>query len=277
MAPPAPEVSRGRFGLRLLSAVAIAVPAFAAIHFGFPFFDLLVATAGAVMAWEWVSMCRQGRFDPVAGWPLVFGTLAVVALGAMGEHVLALIAVAFSALLAYGMALSSRRENAGLIGLGAIYVTLPCMAISWLRYEPDNGREIVIWIVATVVATDIGAYIVGRAVGGPRLAPRISPKKTWAGLIGGIACAAMMGVAAALLLGLPQIVRLGGISAALAVVAQGGDLLESAAKRHFGVKDMGSIIPGHGGVFDRVDGLIAAVVAIWAVDLAWGGDGLPWR
>lgn len=277
MAPPADEASLGRFGRRLVSAVAVAVPAFAAIHFGFPYFDLLVAAAGAAMAWEWVSLCRQGRFDPVAGGPLLLGTLVVVGLGAMGERLGALIAVAFTAFLSYGMALIDRRGNAALIGLGAVYVALPCIAISWLRYEPDNGREIVLWVVATVAATDIGAYIVGRAIGGPRLAPRISPKKTWAGLIGGIACAAMMGAAAAVFLDMPQIARLGGISAALAVVAQGGDLLESAAKRHFGVKDMSSLIPGHGGVFDRVDGLIAAVVAVWVVDLAWGGDGLPWR
>jgi phosphatidate cytidylyltransferase len=118
--------------------------------------------------------------------------------------------------------------------------------------------------------------VVGRTLGGPRLAPRISPGKTWAGLIGGTACAAAVALVAARLTGASGALLVAA-SAALAVVAQIGDLAESMAKRHFGVKDSSGLIPGHGGLLDRLDGLIAAAMAAAVLTVAVGETPLAWR
>lgn len=148
-------------------------------------------------------------------------------------------------------------------------------ALLWLRHQPAHGRETILWVLACIWATDIGAYFVGRAAGGAKLAPRISPGKTWAGLVGGMAWAAVASAAAGYAFGLGETVPLAVIGAALAVVGQAGDLLESAAKRRAGVKDSGHLIPGHGGLLDRIDGLMAVLVAVGVVRLL-AGAGWPW-
>lgn len=149
------------------------------------------------------------------------------------------------------------------------------VALLWLRHQPEAGRETIIWLLVCVWATDIGAYFVGRAAGGAKLAPRISPGKTWSGLIGGMVTAALLSAATGALFGMGEPISLAVIGAALAIVAQAGDLTESAAKRSAGVKDSGRLIPGHGGLLDRVDGLIAVLVAVGLVRLAVG-PGWPW-
>lgn len=159
--------------------------------------------------------------------------------------------------------------------LGIAYSLAAVLALLWLRHQPADGRETIVWIVAVIWATDIGGYVVGRAAGGAKLAPRISPGKTWSGLFGGMAWAAMASAACAWAFGLGHTVTLALIGAALAVVGQVGDLLESAAKRQAGVKDSGSLIPGHGGLLDRVDGLMAVLVVVAAVRLLAGGT-WPW-
>jgi phosphatidate cytidylyltransferase len=131
-------------------------------------------------------------------------------------------------------------------------------------------------MVAAVAATDIGAYAAGRALGGARLLPRVSPNKTWAGLFGGVTCAVLVGGAAGILLGLPRLWPLALASAAVALVAQTGDLFESRVKRQFGVKDAGGIIPGHGGLLDRVDGHLAAALAVAGVTWIGGSSILTW-
>jgi phosphatidate cytidylyltransferase len=148
-------------------------------------------------------------------------------------------------------------------------------ALLWLRHQPAHGRETILWVLACIWATDIGAYFVGRAAGGAKLAPRISPGKTWAGLVGGMAWAAVASAAAGYAFGLGETVPLAVIGAALAIVGQAGDLLESAAKRRAGVKDSGHLIPGHGGLLDRIDGLMAVLVAVGVVRLL-AGAGWPW-
>lgn len=149
------------------------------------------------------------------------------------------------------------------------------VALLWLRHQPVHGRETIVWLLACIWATDIGAYFVGRAAGGAKLAPSISPGKTWSGLVGGMAWAAVASAAVGYVFGLGETISLAVVGAVLAVVGQGGDLLESAAKRRAGVKDSGRLIPGHGGLLDRIDGLIAVLVAVGAARLV-AGPGWPW-
>lgn len=149
------------------------------------------------------------------------------------------------------------------------------LALLWLRHQPAFGRETILWVLICIWATDIGAYFVGRTAGGAKLAPRISPGKTWSGLIGGMAWAAVASAVTGYAFGLGETVHLALAGAALAVVGQAGDLLESAAKRRAGVKDSGRLIPGHGGLLDRIDGLMAVLVAV-AVARLVAGTSWPW-
>lgn len=244
---------------RVLSAVVLAPLVLLAIWFGGLWLAGLVVLAGGLMGWEWARLCNGGRFE-LSGM-IAVATLAVIAPAfilappATAPAVLGVGATMGAALAAGG----GSRHDAWL-PLGIVYIGFACLALLWLRSVPADGRDLVFWLLAVVWATDTGAYFAGRAIGGPRLAPRISPNKTWAGLIGGALAAGLVGVAAAGLLGRgATLLVIGGM--VLAVVAQGGDLLESWCKRRFGVKDSSHIIPGHGGILDRVDGLLAALLA----------------
>jgi phosphatidate cytidylyltransferase len=159
--------------------------------------------------------------------------------------------------------------------LAVLYALAAIVALLWLRHQPALGRETIVWLVLCIWATDTGAYVVGQAAGGAKLAPRISPSKTWSGLVGGMAWAAVASAAVGYAFGLGETIPLAMIGAGLAVVGQIGDLLESAAKRGAGVKDSGTLIPGHGGLLDRVDGLVAVLVVVALVRLEVGG-GWPW-
>ena len=146
--------------------------------------------------------------------------------------------------------------------IGVFYVGVPCASLIWMRNlsfpdAPNGGIALVVFVILIVVATDIGAYFTGRRVGGPKLAPRISPSKTWAGLGGGIVCAAIAGAIGSVFSPYPPSAFAGlDLGILLALIAQGGDLFESWLKRRVGVKDSGTLIPGHGGLLDRVDGMI---------------------
>ena len=154
------------------------------------------------------------------------------------------------------------------LALGSLWVALPCVMLLWLARAEGGGRTVLLWIFAVVWATDTGAYAFGRWLGGPRLAPRWSPRKTWAGLVGGALCAALAGWGTARVLGLSPTPPVALVSAGLAIVGQFGDLAESVAKRRFGVKDSSGLIPGHGGLLDRVDSLLfAAPVFLYTLDL----------
>ena len=140
-----------------------------------------------------------------------------------------------------------------LLALGILYIAPAVVALIWLRSQP-NGYWWVLLLAAVVWGGDVGAYLIGRLVGGPRLAPTISPGKTWSGAVGGTLVAVLCGVAI-----WPERLALVAPSALLlSLVAQAGDLLESAFKRRFGVKDSGRLIPGHGGLLDRLDGVLTS-------------------
>jgi len=162
---------------------------------------------------------------------------------------------------------------AGGIGYAAVLLFAPLI----LRRDAALGFVAIAFLFAIVWATDIAAYFAGRAIGGPRLWPAVSPKKTWAGAVGGTLGGLAAGILTAKLLGLPIAPILVLVAGFLSVVAQAGDLLESAIKRHFGAKDAGQLIPGHGGLMDRLDGFLTAAAAAAMVGLIRGGLEAPAR
>ncbi len=262
--------------LRILSALVLAPVAIAAAWFGWPWLPLATAVAGAGMAWEWARLCRAGRLG-ASGVVMIGAVLAAIAAAAAAGTALAAAMGLGGAGLAFWIA---RREHGGAprwLFFGTLWVALPCVLLLWLARAGDTGRITVRWIFAIVWATDIGAYAIGRRLGGPRLAPRWSPRKTWAGLAGGMICAALAGWATAGVLGISSVLPLVLISAGLAIVEQFGDLAESVAKRRFGVKDSSGLIPGHGGLLDRLDGLLAVIPAVALLSLIDGGNLLAWR
>jgi phosphatidate cytidylyltransferase len=254
----------------------MAPVAIAAVWFGPPWFSALVVVAAVLMAWEWARLCGGGEIG-VAGVLVIAGVFlsTLLASAALWRGALLVAAVAALAVVAAGKL--GREQNAGLAAAGVLWIAVPSVALLWLGSDPASGRATIFWIFAVVWATDIGAYAVGRTVGGPRLASRVSPSKTWSGLIGGVICAGICGLFAARLLGNPAGMVVFAISAALAVVAQLGDLVESAAKRRFGVKDSSALIPGHGGLLDRLDGLLAVAPVVALLDLLGGSSVLTWR
>ncbi|MBM08613.1 MAG: phosphatidate cytidylyltransferase [Magnetovibrio sp.] len=146
---------------------------------------------------------------------------------------------------------------------GSIYMALAVICVIKLRASGNHGIITIYWLFGLVWFADIFAYFVGRKVGGPKIAPTLSPQKTWAGFLGALIGASIMGFLVAIYLGKENLWQLTFFSATLGAVSQAGDLLESWFKRRFGKKDMGSILPGHGGLFDRVDGLLAASIVCW--------------
>jgi phosphatidate cytidylyltransferase len=152
------------------------------------------------------------------------------------------------------------------------------MALVWLRHPAETGCANVIVLLLVVWASDVGAYIAGRAIGGARLAPSISPGKTWSGSAGGLAGAAVVGLTAGLILGNAVLIwRPVAFAVFVGCISQAGDLFESLLKRRFGVKDSGTMIPGHGGLLDRLDALLAAAPAAALLALAIGPGVSLWE
>jgi phosphatidate cytidylyltransferase len=161
---------------------------------------------------------------------------------------------------------------------GIIYISLACISLIALRADPTNGRTLVIVLFAVIWATDIGAYLVGRAIGGPKLAPAISPNKTWAGAAGGLVSGIGAALIAAWTLDLrAAVLTLLVVGAVLSVASQIGDLLESWWKRRFHVKDSGHLIPGHGGILDRIDGVLLASPVAAASHWILQGGAAVWK
>lgn len=257
--------------VRVFSSIVLIPLALGSLYFGGWFFTSIILVAGLAMIFEWASMIDGvselepgkpfgrvgGAFFPLAG----VGLVALVLAGA-GYYALAMVIATLGGLVAFIAAnpMSGRRIWAG---FGALYLIVPCIALIWLRNDFEYGRILTLMLFVAVWATDIGAFFIGRFVGGPKLNPAVSPKKTWAGTIGGI----ISGALAFTILGmvfLPTGTPLGHALAGggLAIASVVGDFVESAMKRGFGVKDSGNLIPGHGGVLDRLDGMIFATIAL---------------
>jgi phosphatidate cytidylyltransferase len=268
-------------GKRAFSALVLGPIALAAIWVGAEWFMLLVAVGTAVLAWEWVHLCGA-RLRAFPGLAVPLALLAAGLASVAGRWFAALALLGAGTALAWALArqpalLPGERRPAGWLAAGVVYIGLAGVGLIWLRDAGDAGRANVLFVVLVVWASDIGAYLAGRMIGGPRLAPAISPNKTWAGSAGGLAAAiaAGLGVAAALTPGAASVAVVL-VAVAIGLTAQGGDLLESLIKRRFAVKDASRLIPGHGGLLDRADGLIAAVPVAAALSLAAGQGAVLW-
>lgn len=248
-----PEILR-----RVVSALVLAAVALGAVVASPWSFAALVAVAGGLLAWEWGGLTRESGFDGTA----LIQAISIVALAVfvtLGRFDLALFVLGAACVaMVFG---GARGTRAVWSVAGLAYIALPAWSLVWLRSDPELGTAAVLYVLVVAWTTDTASYVGGRSIGGPKLAPQISPKKTWSGLIVGTLTPALVGYIFALLLGNTSPWLLALVSIVLALACQAGDLVESAVKRHFGVKDMSQLIPGHGGLFDRIDSLLLAAVA----------------
>lgn len=241
-----------------VSALAVAAIAGWALTIGLAFVAVLVARE-----WSLISVEKGPLAASAIGGSAV---LPILAAGAFGPVVAIL-------LLATGVVAVFLWRRSAWAGGGVAYAGSLGVALVLLRNDPSFGLEAVAFVFAVVWTTDSAAYFFGRAIGGPKLWPAISPNKTWSGAIGGLIAALAGGIAVIAIANIETSLAMVAIVAlALSAAAQLGDLFESAIKRRFGAKDAGTLIPGHGGVMDRVDGLTFASVAALLVGALRGGD-----
>jgi phosphatidate cytidylyltransferase len=275
LAPPLAELSKSGLVRRVASSLVLAPPTIAAVYAGHPYFEAVLALAAFQMGREWSRLCNDGAIG-IVGYALAAASACSVVVGAWAGAEFGMLLAASGALVIHVVARGAATRRPAWTALGILIVALPCDAFLWLRYEAPNGVLVSLWLLLVVWATDIGAYAAGRSIGGPRLWPSVSPRKTWAGLVGGVVAASVVSYAMAWLIDHPDRIWWALLASGLAVVAQAGDLAESAVKRRFGAKDSGRLIPGHGGLLDRVDGLIASVPAMAVVSWLAGPKVLAW-
>lgn len=252
-------------GLRVASAVVLAPAACLATWAGGYWFFALLAGACALLAMEWARMSAPAAWRATGG-AVFLALLAAVATAHVQQLSLALVLLVFGAAAAALYARARGQEGLD-AAYGVLYLGWPAVLVIWLRDGVgDQGLNWTIFVLAVTWAADIAAYLVGSQIGGPKLWPRFSPNKTWSGFVGGLVAGVVTGAVIAGWLDMgPLTPAWGGVlglAGALATMA--GDLWESALKRRFGVKDAGNLIPGHGGLLDRVDGLMFAIVVIAA-------------
>lgn len=248
--------SKSDLPLRSVIGLALAAVAVAVLWAGGAVLWALLTLVAVIALIEWASLVKAHRARLGIGLIvlLVGMSYALPTLWGPDRGTLALLLIA-----AMLMALFPK---AGLTAVGVGYIGTAAIAILFLRAQP-LGFALSLWTLALVWATDVGAYFAGHAIGGPKLAPTISPNKTWAGLLGGMVAATIVGGLIAHFGHLPTLTEW--IAPLLAVVAQLGDLLESGMKRRIGAKDSGHILPGHGGLLDRVDGMLPVAIVVAAL------------
>jgi phosphatidate cytidylyltransferase len=263
--------------LRIISGIILAVVTLGATWAGGTVFQLLSVAIALLVYYEWSTISRLAERDYQGN---AFGWLSQAVIAALilfdNAQLTLLALAAFAAIAAILVFL---RGGSWWLPGGIVYSGLTGISLSAIRGESDIGLVAMIFIFAVVWATDILAYFTGRAIGGPKLAPRISPGKTWSGAIGGAVSGVIAGVAVFLSHFSLDDVRIPLLALALSVASQVGDLFESYMKRRFGVKDSSRLIPGHGGVMDRVDGLVfacfAALLFVLVQVMAAGGQNAP--
>lgn len=261
-------------GPRVVSALILAPAVLLCIWYGGIPFIVLIAAATVGLSLEWSRLAGWSSTAP----PTVILTVATVTATVTAglDHGFPALAALGVGAIALGVAVPRRTWLPGLLGLP--YVGFGTAALAWLRADDDVGRASVFFLVLLVWASDIGAYMTGRVFGGPRLAPAISPNKTWSGALGGLLIAVIVALATCFMIQAPGSVAASAVMAAvLGMAAQAGDLFESAIKRHVGAKDSGHLIPGHGGLLDRLDALLAAAPIAAALALAAGRGVVLWQ
>ena len=272
----APSATSGSSNLpaRIASALILAPIAVAVTIAGGWYFVGLIALAAWLMTYEWDRLTRGSGITINASFQVVALGAAVIA-SQFGMVDVAVIAIAAGIVVALTVSLVQKRSPFWAM-LGVVYVGLPSVLLVLLRGDVTMGFGIVMWIFVVVWGTDMAAYFVGKGLGGPKLT-RISPHKTWAGLLGGVSAAAILGaiVADAFALGPGGFFAIA--AAVCALIAQAGDLFESWIKRRFDQKDSSRLIPGHGGVLDRLDGLLPVVVAVAFAAWLHPDGNLSWR
>ncbi|MEA2936281.1 MAG: phosphatidate cytidylyltransferase [Variibacter sp.] len=273
--PPPASGLRARVGgdlaLRVVSALVLIPLALAAAFAGGVPFALFWLVAALAVLWEWITLLSPGARAPliVGGAALVGATLLVL----LGYSPFALLVLLLGTIAA-ALTAADRRSWAA---AGVPYAGAIVLAPLLLRIDEARGLLAIVLLFAVVWLTDIMAYFAGRLIGGPKLWPRVSPKKTWSGALAGTAAAMIGGVAVASLGGAPRLWPVAIVCALLSAVSQGGDLFESALKRRVGAKDASQLIPGHGGVMDRLDGFVMAAACGALIGVLRGGPDGPAR
>jgi phosphatidate cytidylyltransferase len=259
--------------LRVCSALVLVPLAVTTAYFGGWSFAVFWGAAAIVTFWEWTSLMAVPHRRSVM--MIGVASLALAVALAAGGHVMATLMVL--AIGSVGAAALAPTERRIWIAAGVPYSGSIAAAPIVLRSDPEHGFLAIIFLFAIVWGTDTIAYFVGRAIGGLKLMPQVSPKKTWAGALAGTAAAIIAGLIAARAAGLSGTFAIIVLAVILSVFAQGGDLFESFLKRKFGAKDSSRLIPGHGGLMDRLDGFVAAGVIAALIGVARGGFAAPGR
>ncbi|TPM42031.1 phosphatidate cytidylyltransferase [Mesorhizobium sp. B2-3-4] len=249
--------------LRVISAVVLAIVALGLTWLGGLPFRLLCAVMSALIFYEWTRMARPAAAEGLGFLP---EALMVIFIGGLIAGLPALWLLPLVVVLVAVIAITAGVRKIGQWDAGGLaYASMSGLSLALLRDGDHAGLVAILFLFAVVWATDIFAYFVGRAVGGPKLAPSISPGKTRSGALGGAVGGVVAGLVLAVIAGAGNLALLGLVALVLSVVAQAGDLFESWVKRRHGCKDSGVLIPGHGGIMDRVDGLVAAALALYVI------------
>lgn len=248
--------------LRIISAIVMAVLVLFMTWIGGATFQLLWAAIALLIYNEFSNITKQA----IPTMPKIIGAafllLVIAAYLTQQVTMSEALLIGGAVVLVIWEWVTSRTIFAA---LGLCYAGLPFIAMSELRLDTTSGLLLVVIVFACVWGADVCAYFAGRSIGGPKLAPRISPKKTWSGFLGGISGSVLLSWAVVAYAGKSPSAVFFVLIITIAVASQIGDLAESVLKRKFDVKDSGTLIPGHGGVLDRVDGLIFSSVLLWAI------------
>ncbi len=259
--------------LRVVSAVVLAPLAIITAYWGGWGFVVFWTVAAVAVFWEWSGLVLPRARRQI----LPIGTVAITTasvFAALQHAPLALAALILGAFLVTMLADLGQR---GWSGSGVLYAGMIMLAPVVLRASSEFGFLAVLLLFAVVWSTDIGAYFAGRSIGGPKLWPAVSPKKTWSGALAGTAAGIVAGSAVTMAGGFGASFALGVVILLLSIASQAGDLFESAVKRRFGAKDASHLIPGHGGLMDRLDGFVIAASVAAAIGVARAGLAAPSR
>lgn len=259
---------------RVLTSLVLIPLVIGALRSGHPYVDILVFVVGSILSWEWASMVPNKNSSLYA----VCYTFALGCSLLIFNHIVLFALIVATAILVYFKAKDEQHRR--LLTLGVPYISIGVGALYWIYYIFDTFGSLpgekgsfvmTLWFIFMIWSVDTGGYIIGSSIKGPKLAPRISPNKTWSGLIGGVVLAVSVSfiymTAIKNIFGLPmpmsEQLKFAQLGAFIAVISQIGDLIESAIKRYLGIKDSSQLIPGHGGIFDRIDGMIFAAPIVY--------------